>query len=561
MIAPKKVLKIVREQARTLQAHYKTLDILEGNLEPYVEKSLARVLSPRVLVYALERLVPINIMPRYVDKLTSIYQTGVIREVMNGQDADKELLGWYEKKLNINSVMHYSNRLYNACRSTLIHPYATEKGPALRIIPNDRFCVWSDDETNPTKPTGVILMAGKDAQGREIFWVYTADEFYIIRGDETIDVQSMAEMGIEDGINPYGALPFVYVNSSQLRLVPVPDIDTLKMTEYVPTALTDLNLAAMFSAFSMTYIKDGNIENPTYAPNALWFLKADDPEKEVQIGTIKPEVDYQEVLNLIQSELSMWLGSKGIKSGSVGNLTVESAASGIAKMIDEADTFDVRQAQTLQFGQAEHELWDLILHKMHPIWITQNLVDNRQLFSASAEVATKFSVIPVGTQRVQLIQEQRDEYAAGFTTRKRAIAALNPQLTSQQVDELLEEITGIYDDDDSENETGNTMDNSDSPDNSPDMSSDNPQSTSIQDAVLNGAQVNSAVEILTAAAIGQIPRESAKALFEVAFQLDSQTADRLLSNIGNGFTPQAVKGSVTTKPEASSGNQVAENQG
>jgi hypothetical protein len=48
--------------------------------------------------------------------------------------------------------------------------------------------------------------------------------------------------------------------------------------------------------------------------------------------------------------------------------------------------------------------------------------------------------VPVGTQRQQLIAEQREEYAAGFTTRSRAIAALNPQLSAQQVEALEAEI-------------------------------------------------------------------------------------------------------------------------
>lgn len=550
----KKVLKTIKSQAKVLQDHYKTLDILEGNLEPYVEKSLARVLSSRVLPYALERLVPINIMPRYVDKLTAIYQSGVMREVVDGDEQDQTLLGWYESQLNINAMMHNGNRLYNACRSTLVHPYVTENGPAIRIIPNDRFVVWSDDEINPTKPTGVALMAGKDAQNREIFWVYTADEFYIIRGDETIDTKTMAEMGIADGTNPYGVLPFVYINSSTLRLVPIPDKDTLKMTEFVPTALTDLNLAAMFATFSMTYIKDGNIENPTYAPNALWFLKSDDPEKEVQIGTIKPEVDYQDVLNLIQSEMSMWLGSKGIKAGSIGQLTPDAAASGIAKMIDEADTYDVRQMQTLVFGNAETELWNLILNAMHPVWVSQGMVDNRQIFTPSASVKARFSIVPVGTQRTQLIADQREEYAAGFTTRKRAISTLNPQLTMEQVDELIDEIEidrniipEINNQVSSQNETAT---------NSQDIQENQ---SSIQDAVLNGAQVQSAVDILTAAAIGQIPRESAQALFEMAFQLPVETSNKLLANIGRGFEPRAVQGNVTAKPKAQvNGDEMAE---
>lgn len=556
MIDVKRVISIIKSQARIMQDHFKTLDILEGNLEPYVEKNLARVLSPRVLPYALERLVPINIMPRYVDKLTNIYQSGVMREVVDGTPEDQSLLGWYESQLNVNHMMHNANRLYNACKSTLIHPYITDEGPALRVIPNDRFVVWSDDEINPTEVTGVALLAGKDASNRQIFWVYTKDEFYVIRSDQTIDVQAMNEMGIIDGMNPYGELPFIYVNSSALRLVPVPDRDTTKMTEYIPTALTDLNLAAMFSTFSMTYIKDGNIENPTYAPNALWFLKSDDPEKEVQIGTIKPEVDYQEVLNLIQSEMSMWLGSKGIKAGSIGQLTPDAAASGIAKMIDEADTYDVRQAQTLVFGNAESELWELILNYMHPVWVSQGLIENRQLFSPAASVKARFSIVPVGTQRTQMIADQRDEYAAGFTTRKRAISTLNPQLTMDQVEELINEIdVSKY----------GTDPNAHPQDQATSDMQTVPQDQgqqSIQDAVLNGAQVQSAVDILTAAAIGQIPRESAQALFEMAFQLPSDMSNRLLANIGQGFQPRAVQGNVTAKPEVQANvNQVAANQG
>ena len=176
MIDPRLVCKVVRNQATTLQQNFKMIDILEGNLETYVMDGLRRILSARVLPYALERLVPINIVPRYVDKLSNIYQTGVSRTVIDGSEADQELLGWYEKKLCANKLMHQSNRLYNACRSALIHPYIGEDGPELRVIPNDRFVVYSDNPIEPNKPTMVILLAGRDAAQRDIYWVYTETE-------------------------------------------------------------------------------------------------------------------------------------------------------------------------------------------------------------------------------------------------------------------------------------------------------------------------------------------------------------------------------------------------
>jgi hypothetical protein len=439
MIDPQYVVSTVRKQAKDLGTFYKTLDILEGNLEPYVVDSLRRTLSPQVMKFAVERLMPINIFPRYVSKLSTIYQTGVMREVANGSDADSELLAWYEQQMNINTIMQSANKLYTSCRSTLIHPYITDEGPRIRAVPNDRFVLCSDDPIEPTKPTMAILLAGQNSKGC-VYWVYTQNEFAVVHEDESIDYAAMNEMGLGDGQNPYGVLPFVYVNSSDLRLRPVPDIDSIRMTEYIPIAFTDLNLAAMFASFSITYTKNTKIENMVYAPNAVWNLKSDDPDKDPDLGTIKPQVDYAEVIDLVETELSLWLDSKGIKAGSLGDVNGGNVSSGIAKVIDEADTYDVRQGQSLRFQMAEKHLWDLVLRYMHPVWTSQNLVSNRHQFSASASVTTKFALPIVGTQRMEAIQEQQAEYAAGFTTRSRAIAALNPQMTMKEVEDLEMEI-------------------------------------------------------------------------------------------------------------------------
>lgn len=440
MIDPKSIVHEVELHGKYLRSHFKTLDILEGNLEPYVVDALRRQLSPKVFSHAVERMVPINILPRYVEKLSNIYQTGVTRSIVGGSDQDTELLGWYEKQMSFNRTMHVGNRLYNACGSCLVHPYITDMGPRLRVIPNDRFIVCSDDPIDPTKPTKVILLAGQDDLNRKVYWVYTKDQFAVVKSDESIDYVAMAELGAPDGVNPYGALPFGYFNSSAFRLCPVPDQDTLRMVEYIPVALTDLNLAAMFSSFAITYLINGQTENLVKAPNAMWFLKPEDPEKDVEIGTLKPEVDYAEVINLIQTELSLWLDSKGIKAGAVGQLSAESASSGIAKIIDEADTFDVRQEQTVVFGAGERDLWKLILNDMHPVWVAQGRVENRTLVSPEAEVETRFAIVPVGTQRSQIITDQKAEYDAGFTTRTRAISALNPHMTMTQIEELEAEI-------------------------------------------------------------------------------------------------------------------------
>lgn len=447
MIDAKKIVKMVQAEAATLQIHKKTIDIYENNLLDYVLKSLANQLSPKSYAMAIHRLVPINIFPRVVDKISNIYQQGVIRDIKDGDDSDEATLSWLVGTMRINDTMHNGNTLFNACKSTLLHPYVDKKTalPALRVIQNDRFIVLSEDPINPMRPTTVILLAGKRGD-LDIYWVYTDTDFAVVLSDGTIDRAEMARLENPEGINPIGRLPFVYVNSSALRLCPYPDIDAIRMTEVIPVMLTDLNLAAMFQSFSILYGIDLSIEDMTYAPGAFWFLKSDSTGSELgketkpEIGTLKPEVDFQEVLNLIQSQLSMWLGTKGIRANGVGELTQQNFASGISKIIDEMDTLDIRQSQCATFSDAESELWDLILKDMLPYWISTQQIDFRGSFTPTASVITSFKLDIPGSTRAALIDEQIKEVNAKFTTRKRAIQSLNPVMTSEEVDDLMHEI-------------------------------------------------------------------------------------------------------------------------
>lgn len=439
MLDPKLVCKLVGSHAEYLQYNYKLIDIFEGNLKPYVQKCLAEQLSPQSYAQAIHRLIPINLLPKIIDKLTNIYQTGVMREVIDGNENDKELLKWYEEKTHINSQMNCGNELFNLCKTTLVHPYVYEGVPQLRTILNDRFVVYSDDPVQPNKPTHVILLYGKK-QGKDLYWVYTKDEFYIQDSEEKIDYEEMAKYGL-DGTNPYGVLPFTYINESKYRIMPKQDTDTLAISVVLPSMITDLNLAAMFQCFSIYYGIDVDTENIKFAPNAMWFLKSDpETQTEPKLGTIKPEVDYDEVLNLIMTELQMYLNTKGIRASTVGNLTPDNAASGISKVIDEMDTFEARQKQVNYFQNGEADLWNLIANHMHPYWAANGLIENKSLFTPTAKIITNFTVQLPMQSRGQVVKDLKEEVASGFITRKKAIMRLNPNLTEDEINTLMSEI-------------------------------------------------------------------------------------------------------------------------
>jgi phage gp29-like protein len=59
------------------------------------------------------------------------------------------------------------------------------------------------------------------------------------------------------------------------------------------------------------------------------------------------------------------------------------------------------------------------------------------------------------------------------------------------------------------------------------------------DTALNGAQVASMKDLVIAAATGQLPRDSAKAIIKRAFQMDDAAADEVLGSVGQGFVPDS----------------------
>jgi hypothetical protein len=75
---------------------------------------------------------------------------------------------------------------------------------------------------------------------------------------------------------------------------------------------------------------------------------------------------------------------------------------------------------------------------------------------------------------------------------------------------------------------------------------------------LNGAQVASIVTVVNQVVQGQLPRESAVKILEIAFALAPKDADAMMGSVGKSFKPEnedmnntsvAAKGSANVKKE------------
>jgi hypothetical protein len=395
--------------------------------------------------------------------------------------------------------------------------------PRLRVIPSDKFLALSEDSQDPTVLTTVVIYQGKyrpTPTGGERRYFKAVDKFQFIYFDEDKrDITPMfTSVDNPDGLNPYGALPYVYINKSEDRIMPIQDTDTKRMAVLIPTLLADTNYASMFQAFSILYGIDVSDQGLKMAPNAFWTFKTEPgSDAKPEIGSIKPDMNVEGSLSLIASQLAFWLNSRGIRPGAIGEITASNFSSGISKMIDEMDTVDDRKTQVPHFKMAEESLWDLVLHKMHPVWAASGMLENKTPFAPTSFVTVTFpDQVPL-SRRGELVKEAAEEINAGLTTNRRAIQRINPELSEEEVDNLMEEIGGV-------NEVEVEGDPST-------LATTNAAGGTVQQLSLNGAQVESLVQIIERVSTGLLPKESAKAIIKAAFAVPDEQINSILDSI------------------------------
>ncbi len=436
--------------AANVDYNAKLLDIYEGQLLKYVEESMRKELSPEAFERARERIAPINLLNKVIDKLSRVYMDPASRTAEN--DSDNAILDKYEEWFDIDNSMGLTNRLLNLHKYFALEPYLDNGTPRLRVIPADKFLVWSDNENNPNTPTVFIKFMGTtqkeypatDSEGRskkdgsievrniQVFRLYSDDEYMEVHRDGVVAVS------LE---NPYGRIPFVYGNMSPFNLIPLPDSDSYNMAILIPKLLADLNYATQFQSHSIMYGIDIDPQNLSGNPDAFWIINSVEGEgKNPQLGTIKPEVDTEKVISLIETEVAMWLDSKGLKTGSNGSLNAQNASSGVAKLIDESDATAVRKDQVRLFSGFENNLWSLV-KDMHNYWVSNAMVEGEgKAFTSKFKPTVVFADQKPVVDRKQVLEELKLLKDLNLFVKERALRMIFPSLTEVQIKDYLSEL-------------------------------------------------------------------------------------------------------------------------
>ena len=445
----KMIAKFIQSEQYRLEYNHDIFKILEGNLKEILETRMNVDLGKSSFDQAVTRIAPINIFKKIVTKQTAIYNQTVIRTVENGNEADEKLLRWYEDVLNINQKLHRNNAFFNAYLHALLQITLTDVNPMtgmgkpfLRTAPNHQFLVMSTSQVDPTSPDVIILIMPDvvDALGKidRCFYVCTNYQFVIMNLEGEVHSDEMARHG-QEGINPYGTTPFIHNNASENLSMPMVQTDNREMAVLIPLLLTDLNYAVKFQAFSTFVAIDCDESEVKMSPRSIMHFKSDANGNHPSFDVVKPTIDISETLSLASSQMSLWLTSKGIRPGTVGQLGADQFSSGVSKMIEESDIYESVKEQITVYEQCEKTFWQKLFKQIHPFWIAARRVENTTPFSPGASVKVTYTKPKPLQSRLDMIKELALEVESGFTTVETAVRKLNPEMEQKAIDDLISE--------------------------------------------------------------------------------------------------------------------------
>ena len=438
--------------------------VAEGQIRDAVEDSLRREsFSTPAFNRAKERIPPINIMRKSAQKLSKVYMERPKRTT--DKKTDQDIMDCLSREIQVNSVMGNANFIFNVHNMFALEPYIEDGIHKTRVLGGHQFLPFSDDPSNPTRMTVFIKFLGMRTERNtpqyddfgniidkdtirevDLFALFSDDEFLIIEGSgestpATARTDIMETLKLPDK-NPFGRIPFVYGNRSQFELIPFPNQAGYDISVLIPKLLTDLNYSAQFQSHSIIWSKNADLTGQSINPDAIIDLGEGDNESgQPEIGMLRPEVDIENNLKLIEFEMSSYFSSIGIKMSTQGTMANGRDSSALAKAIDEGDTTSERKVQTEFFRDIEMRYWDLI-KDVQDVWSAAGQVTDKRRFGedfVETFIIAYAEMRPVKTRR-QLIEEVQLERDIKLMTRRRAIQTLNPDLSAKQLDERIKEL-------------------------------------------------------------------------------------------------------------------------
>lgn len=454
-----KILEHIEANQNRLKYNSAIFSMIEGDILSKVYAAIDAQLTGDSAKVAKDRVPPINVIRKVVDKLSTLYSYEVSRTTE--QAKDKEMIDYYIEELDINSIFSGVNENFNAVKYGINEIYYDRNLAQIQVraCEPDLYLPYGDDPIDRTKMTVMIKFMGtmtlrkdgaaltgkeKPSQTKQanIYLLYSDDELLLIDDSGKPLYNEMAQMGI-DSVNNYGVIPFSIVKRSKYSLIPLPDDDMLSMPILIPLLMTEINFAAMFLSNPIIYGVDVDTDKLQVSPLSMWSVKTDrSAQGSGKIDVLRPDPDLAGQSKWIMEQAALWLETKNIKAKHLVSIAqTGSVASGIALLLEEMDTSEDRAKQATYFRAFEADFW-YRFGKIHNVLSLAGMIKQVQKFSDNLAVKASFAPVKIVEDQSQVVARVASAKTAGAMSTEMAVRLVNPALSDDEVAKEVELIKG-----------------------------------------------------------------------------------------------------------------------
>lgn len=540
----------------------KEFDVFKGIINKYVVEYLKQQFS-HTTVKEMPIISSINLAKRVVVNEASVYKNEPDRIFMNTSEQQSMELQNLYSAMNVDSKMMKLNAIYKLQQQALMQVIPKDGKMVMRcfyahqydVIPNDidpeiadGYIIsvfdkqnyndaMSDSQSVKQKPlVGNVYrdtinqsIADQDdyKASLERYVVWTRDLNFIMNGKGEILSEN-----IESPLADYQMMPFIDVAMDKDFEYFVRGNDgVVDFTVQYNGALSDLANVVKMQGWGQAYIKGDKDLMPealVVGINHVLRLPIDPNSKvETEFGFVTPNANIDGSIKYVEMLISNFLSSKGLDVSMIATNSgaKQSYSSGVERLLSQIEKFEASKADFALFKNIESKLFDLL-----KVW--SKVVDSSVMMDIpdAAEIVVNYfepTMIQSAGEKTDLLIKQVE---SGFKSRVDAVMELHG-VDKDMATQMIQEIDSVplLNQDQSVDKVINEVDVVD------EKANVDFESNIEKDFALNGAQVTSMVDVVSKAAAGLLPRDSAVSIIENAFNIERSVAEKIVGKSGSSF--------------------------
>ena len=416
----------------------------------------------------------VSIVRKVIDKLARVYSNGVTRTI-TGDESATETLSRLSKELSFNTEIKKTNKFLKLQKNVAMYvkPCAEENGKyGIKLEPMNPYLY--DVIENPNKKTEPMVYILSNFQNNPDYYTIGDAAFagrsssvqVINRGMDGDGVdQSIADSASDankgeyiwwsknyhfttnekgeiissgDGLNPIKRLPLInFAIEQDGSFWAQGGNDLIDGAISANSMLTNIKHVAITQGYGLFWMKGKKVPtNIKVGPNKLIRMEYEDGDPEPSLGFASANPEIEPMKALVETDVALLLTTNNLSTSAVsaslqGNTD---PASGIAMMLDKAESREDVEDQRQIFLDKEPEIWEAI-----NAWILaygDNICDELKGLILPPNFEENFVLKFNDQQVIQSESEKLDNIKKrkelGLNTKEELILIDNPQLSQDE---------------------------------------------------------------------------------------------------------------------------------